>query len=70
MKNSVVLSHQISSIGFGLLWADLGQAGPSTSQSCPYFGPVATAEFNAISGCSGTTTPIELEDPDVGTRCL
>jgi len=40
-----LISHVL---GIGTLWDDLGVAGP-TSQNCPYTGPIAIAEYNAIS---------------------
>lgn len=51
--------------GIGTLWENTGVAGTS-QQNCPYRGPLANAEFEAISGCS--VVPIEL-DGGSGTRC-
>jgi hypothetical protein len=51
--------------GIGTLWATTGATGTS-GQNCPYRGPKANAEFEAISGCS--VVPTE-QDFGAGTRC-
>ena len=52
-------------MGIGTIWTDLGLQ-DSLNIPCPYTGPKATAEFNAISGCNAI--PIEQTGADV-TRC-
>jgi hypothetical protein len=51
--------------GIGTLWESLGVTGPD-SENCPYRGPKAIAEFQAISGCSEVPTE---NDFGPGTSC-
>jgi len=52
-------------LGVGTLWDDLGVAG-LPSANCPYTGPNALAEYQAISGC--TELPTE-QTGGSATRC-
>jgi Leishmanolysin len=54
--------------GIGTLWVDKGVTG-NFSVNCPYRGPLANAEYQAISGCS--VVPTENDGfPGNGTFCV
>jgi len=62
-----VIVHEMGHIlGIGTLWNYLGITG-SNAQDCPYYGANANAEYQRLSGCTGSL-PTEL-DGGSGTRC-
>ena len=55
------------SLGIGTIWDKLGVTG-TTAQNCPYRGPHANAEYNAITGCA--VVPLETHGTSGdGTYC-
>jgi Leishmanolysin len=67
-RRKLILYHQFFyDKGIGTLWVDKGVTGP-VSSNCPYRGPRANAEYQAISGCS--VVPTENDgSPGDGTFC-
>lgn len=68
-----ILNHLFSSvnaghvIGIGTVWTTTGVTG-AEADNCPYLAARATAEYQAISGC--TTAPVPIQQTGgSGTRC-
>jgi Leishmanolysin len=67
-----VIRHEMAHVlGFGNLWDRVGLVSlPPATATCEYLGPLANAEYQALSGCaSDASLPLELEGGS-GRACV
>jgi Leishmanolysin len=68
---STVIRHEMAHVlGFGTLWDKVGLVSvPPVTATCQYTGPLANAEYQAVSGCtSDTSLPLQM-DGQGGPNC-